>query len=164
MHIATTAAALSVISQYLHIPCLIPQPSERIFHGAVRQISFKINEKSVLPVPIFNRATLDFRHIQVIINKMGKHMIQRTAFMRYLKTNADLTRFLQKDFLIRYNNEPRGICMGMIHAPLQNLQTVNLGRLLTGYGRLTFIPVLHDLSCRKSIILHTDLLPGGMII
>ena len=70
MHIATTAAALSVISQYLHIPCLIPQPSERIFHGAVRQISFKVNEKAVFPIAPFHGTALDLCHVKVIVDKM----------------------------------------------------------------------------------------------
>jgi hypothetical protein len=54
--------------------------------------------------------------------------------------------------------------MGMIYAALQNFQPVDFCRLLARNGRLAPVPVFHDLSRRKRIVLHADLLPGGMFV
>ena len=65
-----------VVSQYFHIPRLVPQSPQGVLHGAVRKIPLKINKKAVFPVPILNGTALNLRHAQIIIDKMGQHMVK----------------------------------------------------------------------------------------
>lgn len=74
-------APLSIIPQNLHIPRLFPQPPQGVFHGTIRQIALKINEKAVFPVPVLNGTTLYLGHIQMIVDKMRQHVVQGTALV-----------------------------------------------------------------------------------
>ena len=44
-------------------------------HRGIPEIPVKINEKPVLPVPLLDGAALDLVHIQIIVDKMGQHMV-----------------------------------------------------------------------------------------
>lgn len=48
---------------------------------------------------------LDPAHIQVIINEVGKHMIQGTASVRYLKADAYLACIFLKNLLVADNDK-----------------------------------------------------------
>ena len=87
-------------------------------------------------------------------------MIQRTALVGHLETDAHLSRILPEYFLICHDNESGGVGPGLIHPPLQHLQTIDSGGMLAGHCGLSRIPVLRHLSGRKGIVQHTDLLPA----
>ncbi len=126
----------SIISQNPHISGFFPKPPQRVFHRAVREIPVKVNKETVFPVPPLYGSALDSVHIQIIINEMGQHMIEGTALMGNLKTNADFSGVFQKDFLIRHDNKSCGIGAGLVDALLKHGKSVKPRRVFAGNGRL----------------------------
>ena len=149
-----------VISQDLHVSGFFPQSSEGIFHGAVSQVAFELDEEAVFPASVLDGAAFNFGHVDIVVNKMAEHVVQGTAFVRQFETDVDLACVLAEYFLVRDDDESGGIGSGHIHTFFQDFQAVYLCCIFAGDGCLGLVLVLFYLFCRKSIVLHTDLLPG----
>ena len=57
----------SIIPQNTQFTGFFPQSAQSVFYRAVCQISVKINEEAVFPIPVFDWPALDFGHVQIII-------------------------------------------------------------------------------------------------
>ena len=79
--------------------------------------------------------------------------------MGHLQTNTDLPRIFSEYLLVRNNDKTGGIGLRLVNAPLQNIQSVDFGRLLTGYGRLRPVPLPAHLTGGKGIVFQADLFP-----
>ena len=59
-----------IVAKYLHAAGFFAQSAQCVFHRAVRQITLKIDEETVLPVAPLKRPALNFIHIQIVIDKV----------------------------------------------------------------------------------------------
>ena len=81
MLVSADASPDSIVSENLQVLRFIPKASQRISHSAVLKISLKINEKALFKATVTNRPALDFGHIQIVVDKMRQHAVQRSAFV-----------------------------------------------------------------------------------
>ena len=88
---------LSVISQNFKIPGFIPQTKHCIFDGTVIQITTEIHKETIIQRISGNNNGLNPVHIQIVVSQMRHQMIQGTAGIRCLKTDADLIRTTQSN-------------------------------------------------------------------
>lgn len=93
---------------------LLPEVPAVRFHSAIRKVPLKIDEETILPVPVGNGAALDLSHIQIVVNKMGQNVIQGSALVGNLQAQTDLVGIFTEDLLVRHNDETGGIAVGII--------------------------------------------------
>ena len=92
MHLLFLLFLILIISQYLHAGRLLAQSPDGAFNSSVGKISFKVHKKPIFPRPVFDRSGLNLGKVQVIEDKVGQHLIQRSALMWKLKADTDLVR------------------------------------------------------------------------
>lgn len=61
---------------------------ECILHRRIVNPTLNINEETIFEGLSGNRSGFDPGHIDLIIDKMGQHMVQRTTFVRQNKAQA----------------------------------------------------------------------------
>ncbi len=141
-----------IISENLHAARFLTQTAQCVFDGALRKVPFKINEKAVFPAPLLNRAALDLRHIQIIVDEMGQYMVKRTALVRYLQTNTDLISIRAEYLLVRYDDKPRRIVITVVNALLQHGKPVYLCSVSACQRRLCPIAFVSHFPRRERIV------------
>ena len=108
------------VSKHGKLICEFPHAGKCISHPRRINIPLHIYKKAVFPVPILNGTALNLRHAQIIIDKMGQHMVQRTALMGQFKADADLIRFDMVHLLGADNNEPGRIVLIVVYLIFQH--------------------------------------------
>ena len=70
-----------------------------VFHCAVRKVPLKIDEETILPVPVGNGAALDLGHVQIVVNKMGQNVITGASLSRaiFLEAQTNLVGIFTED-------------------------------------------------------------------
>ena len=104
------AAIILIIAQNFQIASLCFHAPQCILYRAVPQISLEVHEETVFPGFSRDGTGFDLSHVQPVVDNVGKHVVKGSAFMRQLKTDADLSGFFLVLRLPAYNDEACGVC------------------------------------------------------